>query len=310
MRTHSTNASDRLPPAERAGERASARDLPDGNSARHPLVAVAKRAFRAFSAHDTLELAAALAFYTALSLAPLIIVLLWLLGQLRAGSEAHLLAQVEQLIGVQGREVTQAVIDSTTRKPGVASVAGIVSLGTFAFGASGVFSQLQHSLNTIWNVEAKPGLGVRAWLRKRLLSFSMLGLAAFLLLVSLVASAAVAAIAQWAPEGVLLQTATLVVSTLVYAALFGAVFKLLPDVRMAWRDVVLGALLTAVLFTVGKTFIGLYVAHYSVGSSYGAAGSLVVVLVWVYFSSAIVLFGAELTEAWAFVHGRAFQPNK
>jgi membrane protein len=268
------------------------------------------RAARAFVAHDTMRLAGALAFYTALSLAPLVVILLWFLSYLHSGGEEFLIEQVQALIGPDGAELVRGIIDSASRDRTFSGIAGALSMLVLAFSASGVFSELQGSLNTIWNVEAKPGLGVVGWLRKRLLTFAMLGALAFMLLVSLAASAGVAALSRWWSEGPFVIAATLLVSWIVYGLMFGTVFKVLPDVRVAWRDVVTGGLITALLFAGGKSLIGLYIARQGVGNAYGAASSFLVVLVWVYFSAVIVLWGAELTEAWAFVRGRHFEPNR
>ena len=277
---------------------------------RRPLVAMLASAGRGFIDNDTFRHAAALAFYTALSLAPLVVLLLWILGLLGFGGEEHLVHQVELLVGTQAGEVVRAVIESSQNDHDVKGFAGVIGILTLAFSASGVFSELQGSLNKIWNVEVKPGLGILGWLHKRLVSFAMLGALAFLLLVSLTASAAVGVIARWSQEGVLLQIATAAVTLVVYALLFATIFKVLPDVRISWRDVIGGASLTAGLFAIGKWAIGVYLARHALGSAYGAASSLVVVLMWVYFSSVIALFGAELTQAWASARGRKLAPNR
>lgn len=277
---------------------------------RRPLVAMLASASRGFIDNDTLRHAAALAFYTALSLAPLVVILLWILGLLGIGGEEHLVRQVELLVGTQAGEVVRAVIESSQHDHVVRGFAGIVSVATLAFSASGVFSELQGSLNKIWNVEIKPGLGILGWLRKRLTSFAMLGALAFLLLVSLTASAGVSVITRWSQEALLLQLATAAVTVVVYALLFATIFKVLPDVRISWRDVIGGASLTAGLFALGKWAIGAYLARHALGSAYGAASSLVVVLMWVYFSSVIALFGAELAQAWASARGRKLAPNR
>lgn len=268
------------------------------------------RAFRAFNSHNTMQLAAALAFYTTLSLAPLVIVLMWILSLMHVGGAEHLTREVENLIGKAGADVVAAIIDNSKEGRSIRGVAGVISIAMLMFSASGIFSELQGSLNRIWDVEAKPGLGLRGWLRKRLASFAMLGVIAFLLLVSLAASAAVSLVARWSSEGLLLHVLSIAASIAVYALLFGTVLKVLPDVRVPWRDVVTGAVVTSILFSVGKTAIALYLTRAAVGNAYGAAGSLVVVLVWVYYSSIVVLFGAELTEAWAYLRGRRFLPNR
>ena len=184
---------------------------------------------------------------------------------------------------------------------------------TLLFGASGVFGQLQDALNTIWEVKPKSGRGFWGFVKDRFLSFTMVMGVAFLLLVSLLITAALASfglVAERLPESVqwIAQITNMVVSFIVITALFAMMFKLLPDVKMAWSDVWLGAVVTAVLFTAGKFAIGLYLGHSSMASSYGVAGSFVVLLVWTYYSWQILFFGAELTQVYANEHGSRIVP--
>jgi membrane protein len=275
---------------------------------RLPLALV--RGARASVRDDIVKLAAALAFYTALALSPLTVVVLGLLSLLGQDAEGQLVQEVDALIGREGAAMVQTIVESADSASTGRGVMGVVSLCALVFSATGVFAELQSSLNTIWGVTAKPGRGVRDWLRRRLLSFAMLGVLAFLLLVSLGASTLVTLLEGWMGGSSAWRFVTEGAGFAVIALLFAAVFRFLPDVDIRWRDVVLGALFTAALFTAGKYAIGLYLARGHLGSAYGAAGSLVVVLAWVYYSAMIVFLGAEITRAWAQLGGRRLTPNR
>lgn len=243
------------------------------------------------------RLAAALAFYTTVSLAPLMIVVLAVSGFL-FGPDAmrgHLAEQLSGLVGPQAAAFIQEIVQSaSTEKSGVlASVLGVLTL---MLGASGVFGQLQDALNTIWNVEP-PQRSFWGTIRARFLSLTLVFGVGFLLMVSLVMSAVLAAFSK--PVGVYAPLFHELISMSVFTLLFAMMFKILPDVRVAWRDVWIGALVTAVLFTLGKIGIGLYLGHSAVGSSYGAAGALVVLLFWIYYSAQILFFGAEFTQVYS-----------
>ena len=200
-------------------------------------------------------------------------------------------------------------------QPTTGIVATVVATATLLLGASGVFGQLQDSLNTIWGVQPKEGRGIWGLIKDRFISFAALLGTGFLLLVSLVLSAGLAAFGKWfggwlpAPE-VVLQVLEFLISFAVITGLFAMIFKILPDAQVAWRDVWVGAALTALLFTVGKFAIGLYLGKSDVGSAYGAAGSLVILLVWVYYSAQILLFGAEFTQVYANAVGSRIVPSK
>jgi membrane protein len=255
---------------------------------------------------NCLRLAASLAYYTALSLAPLVLLIAGLVGMVldRQQVTTQLADQLESLMGPAGRELVHAILTTTTPQGG--TWATVVGLVTLVIGATAVFGELQATLNLIWEVRPAPTGGVWAgiWalLKERLFSLTLVFALTFLLLVSLVVSAALAAAAALVqgPEQALMSrlqelTASLLVLTFVFALLFTYV----PDADIRWRDVWLGGVVTAVLFTLGKTAIGYYLGQASVGSAYGAAGSLVVLLVWVYYSALIFFFGAEFTHAWA-----------
>lgn len=260
-------------------------------------------------ADDVMTLAAALAFYTSLSLAPLVVLLLWALSFLSPSAADELIRQVDMLIGPDGAKVVATIIENDRGGVNLGGVSGSIGLVTLLFAASAVFGQLQMSLNLIWGMQVKRGHRVWGWVRKRLLSLAMFGAVAFLSLVSLAASTGVAFLSAQIGRDDPLPWVSLALSFLVFVLLFAVVFQLLPDARIAWRDVWVGAVATALLFNVGKHAIGLYLAHRGLGSSYGAAGSVVALLAWVYFSSIIVLFGAEITQAWARSRGRHIRPE-
>lgn len=274
------------------------------------LVRVAKTAFQGFIDEPIMTHAAALAFYTSLSLPPILVLLLSLLGTIDAAGEDLIMEQASTLIGAEGENLVQSILDRSEGGVRVKNVAGVISLIALIFAASAVFAQLQLSLNRIWEVEAKPGIGLWGWLRKRLLSIGMIGAIAFLLLVSLVASTLIGMLGlDSSGSGVVSRIVSLVTSLGLFTLLFALVFKLLPDVKIGWKRVWGGAFVTSLLFTFGKFAIGVYLSQRGLGSTYGAAGSVIVVLSWVYFSSFLVFFGAELTQAWVKVKGDRLEPN-
>jgi membrane protein len=255
---------------------------------------------------NCLRLAASLAYYTALSLAPLVLLIVGVLGTVlgREQVASQLAAQLESLMGPAGRELVTSIL--TTSSPEGGTWATVVGLVTLLIGATAVFGELQATMNLIWEVRPAPTGGVWAgiWalLKARLFSLALVFALAFLLLVSLVISAVLAGAAAWfqGPEQALVsRVLELAVSLLVLTIVFALLFTYVPDAEIRWRDVWLGGLITAALFTLGKTAIGYYLGQASVGSAYGAAGSLVVLLVWVYYSALIMFFGAEFTHAWA-----------
>jgi membrane protein len=260
------------------------------------------------AAKDFLEdkaprLAAALSYYTAFSLPPLLVAVIGIAGIAYGVDEVRekIMAQVANLVGTDSAATLgEAVVEAQqSTGSGGALVLGVLTL---LIGATGAFGQLQEALNTIWEVEPKKGKGLWRLLRSRLLSFSAILGTGFLLLVSLTVSTAVGALVdrasgiQWlAPYIAGLDIAA---SLIVITCLFALIFKVLPDTAIRWRDVWVGAALTAVLFVVGKFAIGFYLGVSDVGSAYGAAGSLIVILVWIYYSALILFFGAEFTQVW------------
>lgn len=269
---------------------------------------IAKQTLGDFSEDECMSLAGALSFYTALSLAPLLVILLRIASMLGESTQQKLVEQIQGVVGPQAGETIKSIIQSASQQPGWGSVMGIVSLLVLLFSASGVFAQLQSSLNHIWDVEPKPSGGVWGWLRKRLVSAGMVIALAFVLIVSLVASAAISMLLPGG--GWMWDLVNLAVSLAVFTLLFAIIFKYLPDVKVQWRDVWVGAAVTAVLFAIGKTLIGLYLGKSAVASPYGAAGSLLILLIWVYYSSVLVFLGAEFTQVNAKVHGTPIEPDE
>ncbi|GAA4355665.1 hypothetical protein GCM10023165_48050 [Variovorax defluvii] len=269
-----------------------------------------KQAVLSWKADYAPSMGAALAYYTVFSVAPLLLIVISVAG-LVFGQEAargEILTQLSGLMGEQGARAVQGMLESVN-KPREGIIATLVGLALLVLGATTVFGELQDALDRIWRVpqrQASPGLF--NLLRVRLLSFSMILGIGFLLMVSLVASAALAALSKWwAPVfgawATLAQTVNFVFSFAMVTVGFAMIYKIMPRARVQWRDVWVGAAVTALLFTVGKHLIGLYIGKSSVASGYGAAGSLVVVLVWVYYSAQIFLLGAEFTWVYARKYG-------
>jgi membrane protein len=255
---------------------------------------------------DALRLGAALSYYTVFSLAPILIVSVAVAGLVfgREAASGQLVAEMQGLLGPEGAQVISTLIERAALKGDAGWIATAIGIATIVIGASGAFGQLQYALNEIWNVEAPPAKGFLGAVQDRFLSFSMVLVIGFLLLVALVVSAALSALDQVAGTyGAILQP---IFAVLNFAAsfalvtfLFAAIFKVLPNADIRWSDVWVGAAVTAGLFVVGKELIGLYLGNTSVASVYGAASSLVVLLVWVYYSAQILFLGAEFTQVFS-----------
>jgi len=262
-----------------------------------------------------LRMAGALAYYSVFSMAPLVLISIGVASQFFDGDEvrAQMLGQIGETVGPSARDSLDKILQHTGATDGI--IATVVGIAVLLFGASGVFAELQDALNNIWKVKPKPGLGIKAMIRDRLLSFAVVLGTGFLLLVSLVLSAALAALGWWMERRFpgaswLWQVLNGVLSFAVVALLFALIFKVLPDAKIAWRDVAVGAVGTAALFTVGKALIGLYLGQSGVAGAYGAAGSVVILLVWVYYSAVILLFGAEFTHVYALATRRHVEPTE
>jgi len=263
-----------------------------------------ERAAVKWSADDCLTLGAALAYYTVFSLAPVLVIVIAVASAVFGpeAAQGEIVGQIRGLVGEEGATAIQSLIQSASRQ-GAGPRATIIGLLVLLFGSTSAFSQLQSALNTIWEVPPPTHGGLWAMVRARFLSFAAVLGTGFLLSVSLVLSAAVAALGRfgwgWLPGiGRALELADFLGSLVVHTLLFAMIFKLLPDAAIRWRDVWVGAAVTAGLFSVGKLVIGFYLGRSEVGAAYGAAGWVILVLAWVYYSAQIVLFGAEFTRAY------------
>lgn len=269
---------------------------------------LAKESTFAFIDDNALSHGAAMAFYAATSLAPILLIVVAIAG-VAFGHEAAQLAlsaQVSGLMGHQSADLLQVTLESASAKT-TGTWAALIGLVTLLVTASGVFGEMQAALNTIWKVEPKTASVSRA-VRARAASLGLVAALGFLLLVSLVASAAISAMSEiintHLPFGtIILSTINAVVSFALVSVMFAAIYKILPDRSLTWRDVITGAVVTAALFTIGKSLVGWYIGSSAIASSYGAAGGLLVVLLWIYYSSQIFLFGAELARAYSIRHG-------
>lgn len=273
-----------------------------------------KQSFAAWISHEGPRFGAALSFYSLVSLAPLIILVIALVSLVIGHSAAQdqIINEVQAFIGADGAKAVRTVIEHS-KEPAASSFASIVGIVTLLFGASGVFAELQSALNKIWDVRRDREGNILSLIGVYAFAFGMTVAVGFLLLVSLVVSAVLAALGRFAgeilpvPESVM-ATLNFLVSFSGISVLFALLFKYVPDIKIRWRDVWEGAIVTAVLFTVGKSLIGVYLGKAAVGSAYGAAGSLIVVVLWVYYSAMIFLFGAEFTHVRA--RDRRTKPTK
>lgn len=259
------------------------------------------QAGRRFVDDRVLSLSAAVSFYTLLSFAPLMVLVVWVSSSLGAGEQEAILRQIGLLAGSEARAAAEAVIQNARARPSLGSIAGIGGIAVSVLAATTVFAQLQMALNAIWGIKAQPRNAVWGWLRSRILSLGVIAAIGFVLIASLVVSAAIGMFLT--RTGPIWDLVNSVVTAAVFAGLFALVFRYLPDARLpskyAWR----GGVVTAVLFVIGKALIGLYLASGNVGSSYGAAAFVVVLLVWVYYASAIFFFGAEFVQAYVMAKG-------
>ncbi len=269
------------------------------------LLPVLRRSFADWNEDNAPRLGAALAFYTILSISPLVILVVAIVSLVfdRSSAQSHLLSQVQALVGQDGRNAVESMLVSG-QKASTGTFATVIGSITLVLGASGVFGELRSALNTIWDAKPKAGSGIWGMMRERFFSFGMVFSVGFVLLVSLLASAGLAAMSKFFSglipiPTLVLGTINFLVSFLGIAVLFALILKYVPETRVDWSDVRVGATATALLFTLGKALLGLYLGKASPGSAYGAAGSLVVMVIWVYYSAQIFFFGAEFTHAHA-----------
>jgi membrane protein len=275
-----------------------------------------KQTFQEWLQDKAPQLGAALAYYTVFSLAPLVLILLAIVGVVfrddPGGAWNKLTQQMSYFLDPSAVQVVQNIAQSASQ-PGKSTIATIIGIALALFGASGVFGQLQDALNTIWGVKAKPTRGIWGFLRVRFLSFAMVAGICFLLLVSLTLEGVLKGFGHYVqsvlPGGIVVSlTVYLIFDFAVIVLLFAMIFKFLPDVRIQWRDVWIGAVMTGLFFGIGKWALSLYLSSGAAGSAYGAASSLITLLLWVYYSSQILLFGAEFTQVYADRAGRGVEP--
>ncbi|MBD1814211.1 YihY/virulence factor BrkB family protein [Microcoleus vaginatus DQ-U2] len=280
------------------------------------VISLLKQTFSEWQEDKAPTLAAALAYYTVFSLAPLLIIVIAIVGVVFGpeAAQGQIVAQLQSLIGKDGAQTVQELILKAS-EPKSGMIATLVGIATLLWGASNVFTNLKEALNTIWNVSPPPGRGIWGFLKDRVLSFAMILGIGFLLLVSLVLSAILAAVSYWLngllqlPVGIW-QIVDFAISFGVVTLLFALIYKLLPDVHLAWNDVWIGAAITSMLFTIGKSLIGAYLGGSGIASTYGAAGSFVIILLWINYSAQILFLGAEFTQVWANRYGSRMQGSQ
>ena len=281
-------------------------------------ISLLKQTFSEWLEDKVPQLGAALAYYTVFSLAPLVLLLLAIVGFIfhndPAGGWGKMTEQMSYFLDKNAIDVVQGIAQKASQ-PNKSFLATIIGILLALFGASGVFGQLQDALNTIWGVKAKPGAGIAGFIRSRFLSFTMVAGVCFLLLVSLVLESVLKSFSHCVqamfPGGIVIALVVYSIFDLaVVVLLFASIFKFLPDVKIQWRDVWIGAVMTAIFFAIGKWALGLYLGSGTAASAYGAASSLITLLLWIYYSSQILLFGAEFTQVYAARAGRALVPDK
>ena len=277
---------------------------------------VIKDTFKGFSQHKVTKLSGSLAYYTVFSMGPLLVVIIALCGLFlqREAIENEIYLILEGFVGSDTAMQLQEIIKNAGvgNKSAVAAIIGVITL---LIGATTVFAEIQDSINTIWGLKAKPKRGLVKLLLNRFLSFSVIISLGFLLLVSLTVTGVIESLSARLQARfpdvtvVLFYLINLVLTIVICTLIFGVIFKVLPDARIRWKDVLAGAFITTLLFMIGKFGISLYISQTKVGSTYGAAGSLVILLLWVYYSSIILYIGAVFTKAYAVRYGDAIHPN-
>jgi membrane protein len=274
-----------------------------------------KEAYREFDEDHASRLSAAISYYTVFSIAPLLIIAIGVAGLVfdRSVATQQMVGQIRGLVGDKGAQIILTMLENFNQA-GSGLIATLIGMVTLLLGASGAFAQLQNALNTIWEVRRRKGSGIWGLLRARLLSFSLVLVIGFMLLVSLVVSAGLAAMGKYLQDHLPMSSAVIQllnfgISMAVTTLLFGLIFKMLPDAYIRWRDVWVGAGVTSLLFSLGRFAIGLYLGRSSVSSAYGAAGSLIILLIWINYSTQILLFGAEFTQVYTNRFGAAIRPK-
>jgi len=276
-----------------------------------------KKVFHEWSEDKASRLAAALAYYTVFSIPPLLVVAIGIAGFFtdRQMVEDQVISQAASLMGSRGAEAIETILQSAEEPGGGELIPTLIGIALLLFGASGVFTQLQDAMNTIWNVEADPDRGIMGAIKERFLSFTMVLSIGFVLLVSLMLSTLLTTFSDYvgrlvSEAEVLLLITNFAISFIVVAALFALIFKTIPDVDISWRDVWIGALLTAALFKLGEYGLGYYFERSDPTSAFGAAGSMILLLLWVYYSVQILFLGAEFTQVYATEYGSGIRPER
>ncbi len=272
--------------------------------------------FKEWQADKAPLIAAALAYYTVFSISPLLVIAIAIAGTI-FGDQTAQTKITDQLVALVGQDGVKPILQALNNisQPKIRGFASLISIGVLIIGASGIFAQLQDALNTVWKVKPQPGQGIMPFLRKRLSSFLMVLAIGVLLILSLILSAVVATLSRYRTDflpgsAILWENLDFIVSFGLITFLFCLMFKYVPDVKIAWKDVLIGSIITALLFLFGKYLLGLYLSKGSLGSAYGAAGSLIVFLAWVYYSAQIILFGAEFTHVYTRMYGSKIRPRK
>ncbi len=278
------------------------------------MITLLKETFTEWNEDHAPRLAAAMAYYTLFSIAPVLVIAIAVAGLVfgREAVEGQLFGQIQAFVGDTGAEAVQSLVASAS-KPSSGIVATVLGVGTLLLGAAGVFGQLQEALNTIWGVQPKPNQGIMGMIRQRFLSFSMVLGTGFLLLVSLIISTVLTAISEYFRGALpgfdfLWGLVTFVVGFLITLVLFALIYKVVPDAHIQWRDVWIGALITTILFSIGRFVLAQYLGRGSFGSSYGAGAALIIVLLWVNYSAQIMFLGAEFTQVYARHRGAEIRP--
>ena len=280
------------------------------------LIDIVKKTFKEWGEDKASRLAAALAYYTVFSIPPLLVVGIGIASLFteRAMVEDQLVGQAGSLMGSRGAEAIETILESAEEPGSSEIIPTLIGFALLLFGASGVFTQLQDAMNTIWDVEADPDRGIMGIIKERFLSFTMVLAIGFVLLVSLMLSTMLTTFGDFvgglvSDTEILLLIVNFLISFAVIALLFTLIFKTIPDVQIAWRDVIVGAILTALLFKIGEYALGFYFDRSDPTSSFGAAGSVILLLLWVYYSAQIMFLGAEFTQVYATEYGSGVRPE-
>ncbi len=280
---------------------------------------ILKQTFRQWNEREPFNHSIILSYYTIFSLPGLLVIIINIAGYFFEKEQvtASLTTQIEDIVGGDSAEdVEQIVYNAQSEDKQASTLSYILSIATLLFGATGVFYHLQLILNKMWEVEPKPKQKILKLVKDRVFSFGLVLVVGFLLLVSLVLSAALSAVSDWVQQhiseglNIVFKVLDIVVSIGVITVLFAAMYKFLPDARIKWRDVWIGAFVTAVLFTVAKFLLGVYFGNSDPGSTYGAAGTIILIMLWVSYAGMILLFGAEFTQVYAKKHGRKIEPTE